>query len=154
MTEKSVIRDRLWHSMEMHHSKTCLIIYTIFIPLLCAYAALRNDSEYAWPIAFVIVGIVMVPVYIFHAWRIFQIFRAPEEYSFCRCKLSQFHYNYFVRANYFTVVLDIPEIGKQVVNTRAIFQTRGLVGPLTEDYVNREVTIGYNRHTQTVVVIG
>ena len=154
MTEKSVIRDRLWHSVEMNHYKTVLIIYTLFVPVLCLYAALRNDSEYAWVISFVIVGIVMVPVYLFHAWLIFRIFRAPEEYIFCRCKLSQFHYHYFLKANSFTVVLDVPGAGRQVTETRAIFQTHGLVGPLTEDYVNSEVTIGYNKATDTLVVIG
>lgn len=154
MTEKSVIRDRLWHSVEMNHYKTNLIIYTIFIPLFLVYAALRNNSENAWVIGFVIVAIVMVPVYIFHGWRIFQIFRAPEEYIFCPCKLSQFHYDYLHKASSFTVVLDVPEMGRQVAETRAIFQSHGLVGPLAEDYVNRTVTIGYNRATQTVVVIG
>ncbi len=154
MTEKAVIRDRLWHSVEMNHYKTVLIIYTLFIPLFCVYGALRNRSDHAWLISFVIVGIIMVPVYLFHAWRIFQIFRSPEEYIFCRCKLSQFHYHYFLKANSFTVVLDVPGAGKQVTETRAIFQTHGLVGPLTEDYVNREVTVAYNQDTGMVVVIG
>ena len=154
MEEKSVIRHRLWHSLEMNHYRTNLIIFTVFIPLFCVYARLRNDSEYAWLIAFLIVGITLVPVYLLHAWWIIQIFRAPEAYSFCQCKLSQFHYDYVHRSNRFTVVIDVPELGKRVVETRAIFQTRGLVGPLTEDYVNRNVTIGYNRATETVVVIG
>lgn len=154
MTEKSVIRDRLWHSVEVSHYKTVLIIYTLFIPVLFIYMTLRSHSENAWIVSLVILGIIMVPVYLFHAWRFFQIFRCPEEYIFCPCQLSQFHYHYFLKANSFTVVLDIPGAGRQVTETRAIFQNHGLVGPLAEDYVNKTVTIGYNRSTQTVVVIG
>lgn len=41
-----------------------------------------------------------------------------------------------------------------MVDTNAIFRSYSLLGPSLEDYVNKEVTIAYNRFTERVVVIG
>ena len=50
--------------------------------------------------------------------------------------------------------LNSPEKGSVTTKTSSIFLARGWLGPLMEDYVNRDVTLAYNEETGQVVVIG
>ena len=87
-------------------------------------------------------------------YRMWKLFRVPEEYFFTQAKLSTFHQKMWTRGMmYFTVVINHPEEGTVAVNTNPVFASYGWEQPLLEDYLNRTVTVGYNRETGTVVVI-
>ena len=88
-------------------------------------------------------------------YRMWKLFRVPEEYFFTQTKLSTFHQRMWTRGMMcFTVVIDHPEEGTVAVSTNPIFASYGWEQPLLEDYMNRTVTVGYNRETGMVVVIG
>lgn len=148
MTEKEVIRDRLWHSLEMHVVRRDLILYLIAIGVFLLITG-ENHS----------VGIFLAclgfgPFVVFYLWRAFQIFRGIEGYTFYTAKLTQFQQRFPLKTMYFTVVLEESDGSKQVVDTHAIFSSTGVVEPLVESYVNSTVTIGLNKETGMVVVIG
>ena len=87
-------------------------------------------------------------------YRMWKLFRVPEEYFFTQAKLSTFHQKMWTRGMMcFTVVIDHPEEGTVAVSTNPIFASYGWEQPLLEDYLNKTVTVGYNRETGTVVVI-
>ena len=94
------------------------------------------------------------PVMVLCGWRLWKLYRMPEEYFFTQAKLSTFHQKMWSRGMmYFTVVIDHPEEGTIAVNTNPIFASHGWEQPLLENYMNRTVTVGYNRETGMVVVI-
>lgn len=148
MTEKEVIRDRLWHSLEMHVVRRDLIMYLIAMGVFLLITG-ENPS----------VGIILAclgfgPFVVFHLWRTFQIFRRIEDYTFYKAKLTRFQQRFPLKTMYFTVVLEESDGSKQVVDTHAIFASHGVMEPLVESYVNSTVAIGLNRKTGMVVVIG
>lgn len=147
MDKKTIVR-RLWDSLEMHHYKINLLVITLAFLILYLPFLGRHIG------GCILSLLIVLPFFGFYIWRIFQIFRCPEEYIFTRCKLERFHVSPFWRAACFSVRLEIP--GQGIVNdeTAVIFATHGVVAPVLEDYVNREVLIGYNRATGRIVVIG
>lgn len=148
MDQRSVTLDRLWHSLEMHCIRRDLILYLIAIGL---FVLMTRENP---GIGIVLALIGFGPFAIFLLWRGLQIFRRAEEYVFYRAKLSQPHQKWPLKAMYFTVVLEEPDGTRQVVDTHAIFACHGIMEPLMESYVNSTVTIGLNRETGMVVVIG
>ena len=148
MDDRSVNRDRLWHSLEMQVLRRDLILYLIATGL---FLLMTGENR----IAGLLLGCFCFgPFVIFHLWRTFQIFRRVEDYTFYRTKLSQFQQRFPLKTMYFTVVLEESDGSKQVVDTHAIFSGTGLVEPLVGSYVNSTVTIGLNKETGMVVVIG
>ena len=148
MDDRSVNRDRLWHSLEMHVVRRDLILYLIAAGL---FLLMTGENRL---IGLCLACIGFGPFVIFHLWRTFQIFRRVEDYTFYRTKLSQFQQRFPLKTMYFTVVLEESDGSKQVVDTHAIFSSTGVVEPLVGSYVNSTVTIGLNKETGMVVVIG
>lgn len=148
MNTRSVNRDRLWHSLEMHVLRRDLIMYLIAIALF-----LLITREH-WGVGLFLAFLGFGPFVVFHLWRSFRIFRRLEGYTFYRAKLTQFQQRFPLKTMYFTVVLEEPDGSKQVVETHAIFSSYGVVEPLVGSYANSTVTIGYNKETGQVVVIG
>lgn len=146
--DKKTVRRRLWDSLEMHYYRVILLVVAVafcimFFPYLGRYTQ-----------GAVITLLVFLPFLGFYIWRVFQVFRCPEQYVFTRCKLEKFHFSIFWRSAFFDLRLEIPEVGVVHDETAAIFVAHGLGAPLIEDYVNREVTVAYNRSTGRIVVIG
>lgn len=152
MDQKKENRERLWESLEMAVVRRDLIIYgvawIIFDVIFCL-----NPEGYVRNVMMVVIAALMLPFVGFYLWRTYQIFRSPEEYIFCRCKLSTPHQRYFAKGMmYFTVVIEDPEGGRFPVETHAIFSSHGFIEPLLESYINSTVTVAYNRETEMVVV--
>lgn len=146
--DKNTVRRKIWDSLEMHHYKVTLLVVTVafcilFFPFLGRYTQ-----------GCVMTLLIFLPFYGFYFHRIFQILRCPEEYVFTRCKLENFHISSWWRAACFDLRLEIPEQGIVRDESAFIFATHGIVAPKLEDYVNREVSVGYNRATGRIVVIG
>ena len=100
-------------------------------------------------------ALFLVPAAGFWGWKMWKLFREPEEYFFTQVKLASPHQKLWTRGMmYFTVVIDHPEEGTIAVNTNPVFASYGWEQPLLEDYLNKTVTVGYNRETGMVVVIG
>ena len=146
--DKKTIKRRLWDSLEMHHYRVILLVITVAFAIMF-FPFLGRTSEGVF-----ITLLTFLPFYCFYIHRIFQIFRYPEQYVFTRCKLERFHFSAFWRTAFFSVRLEIPEIGVINDETAAIFVTHGIAAPVLEDYVNREVLVGYNRFAGRIVVIG
>lgn len=145
------IKEKLKCSLEIAHIRSAVTINTIIV---IAYIALLILSWGGWVLALITGALVIVPFWCWYGWRSWKIFREPGSYVFCKTTLSQPHSSTWNHAMHFTVVLETEERGKFVANTAAIFQTHGWLGPIMEDYVNRDVTIAYNEETEQVVVIG
>ncbi len=149
--DTSEINQRLKCSLEIAHIRSAVAICTL---ITAAYIALFILAWGGWVLALVVGMVVIVPFWCWYGWRSWRIFQEPGSYVFCKATLSQPHSGRLRNEFYFTIVLETEESGRFVANTASIFQAHGWLGPLLEDYVNREVTIAYNEETQQVVVIG
>lgn len=157
MTNRKEAQQKLRDSLEISVIRRNAILYTLAIGVAVLMVSCQNsgsDDSTLGMVMAVGAALFLLPVWGFYLWRTICIFRKAENYIFCRCKLSQPHQNYFLQTMYFTVIIEHPDGSKGVRETHAIFPCHGLVGPLVEDYVNSTVTIGYNKETEMVVVIG
>lgn len=149
--DTSEIKEKLKCSLEIAHIRSEAVVCTL---ITAAYIALFTLAWGGWVLALVVGMLVIGPFWCWFAWRSWKIFRSPGDYVFCRAMLSQPHSGRLRGTFCFTVVLETEEKGRFAANTAAIFQSGGWMGPLLEDYVNKEVTIAYNVSTEQVVVIG
>jgi hypothetical protein len=150
------IRKKLWSSVELAHYRNHLIIYTIAVTVGAVLAVLRNDARdpALWGIAAILLAIVFLPFLGYYLFHIVRIFRKSDQYVFCKVNLVNPSAGWFRGTMYFTILAEHETMRKIVVNTRPIFHTHGLIGPLFCDYVNQQITIAYNSETEVVVVIG
>jgi hypothetical protein len=150
-------RRKLRQSMELSYYLKNLVVFSL-IYLVAGGMAVLSSGTAQQPTMWLTMGIMLAVFYApllgFFLWRIIQIFRKPEEYIFCRTTLSQPHAGIFRNTMNFSVLLELPDGTRRTRTTHSIFMTHGLTVPLLEDYINREVTLGYNEETETVVVIG
>lgn len=154
MTEKAKNRSRLWQSLEMSVIKRDLSLYTITVVVASLISACQHTSLPA-AVSWALFAVLLLPFWGFYLWRIFRIFHKAEKYDFCRSTLDRPHQFFFRRERmYFTVIIEEPDGSKYPTDTHAIFVSHGFIGPLVENYVNSTVTIGYNKETGMVVVIG
>ena len=152
--DKMKIRQQLRSSLELKQLWTCCII-TVTVCALFLFSAVSQDTERAWGIGFVILGVMMGPYLLFCTIRTVKIFRRAEAYTICRATLTTPHGGPLRDTIYYTALVTDPDTGEKFfVNTHAIFFARGIVQPLMEDYTNATVTIAWNRETGMVVVIG
>lgn len=158
MNTPAEIRRKLWNSLELYCVRRNLILVFVVVPLVllpmgCVKIDIQNPDF--WLVTAIVAVLTILPFLIHGLWVTHRVFRHPESYIFCKASLTKPHGSIWGRgAMYFSVVLEHPEGGKFVVDTRPIFQTYGWVGPLLEDYLNQTVTIAYNEETEAVVVIG
>ncbi|MBQ8834773.1 MAG: hypothetical protein IJ001_07610 [Oscillospiraceae bacterium] len=153
----SEIRRKLWNSLDLYCVRRELVLVCVVVPLVllpsgCAAGGFREPSF--WAMAATVAALTILPFAIYGLWVTIRIYRCSESYIFCKAKLTQPHGSWLRGAMYFTVVLEHPEGGNIIVNTRPIFQSYGWVGLLLEDYLNKTATIAYNEETEAVVVIG
>ena len=100
-------------------------------------------------------AISSLPILIFCAWRTITIFRHVESYHFCKATLCNPKGGRIRDTIRFLVVLRDADGFPFTAYTHSIFHThRSSFGLALEDYVNQEVTVGYNKETGQVVVIG
>ena len=142
-------------SLDMTVYKRMLIAIGIAtgLGLLYGLGMARNEGPEVFWLFLVFAAMFVTPTAGIWGYRMWKLFRVPEEYFFTQAKLSTFHQKMWYRAMYFTVVIDHPEEGTLAVNTNPIFHPTGWEQPLLEDYLNRTVTVGYNRETGMAVVI-
>ena len=154
----SEIRRYLWDSLELHCIRRNIGLVLVVVPLVLlptGCVKIGFQDPHFWLLTAMIAVLIILPFLIHGIWVTLRAFRCPEHYIFCKASLTKPHGSTWGRgAMYFTVVLEDPEEGKFFVDTRPIFQSHGLEGPLMEEYLNKTVTIAYNRETEVVVVIG
>ena len=157
MKDKSEIREMLRDSLEMQVAVRYLITGVI-LAVFCILLGMR-ELRYMEP-GHRILGTVIVsalcalPVLLFSLVRTIRIFRKPQSYHFCKANLCNPKGGNLRHTIRFTVLLEDSQGRKFAAKTHSIFYTRGLIGPLLEDYVNKTVTIAYNEETGMVTVIG
>lgn len=145
----SEIKEKLKCSLEIAHIRSALAVWSF---LVAAYVTALTLFWGGLTITIILCGAFLLPIWITYGWRYFRVFRKLERYTFHKTTLSQPHANKF-HAFYFEVALET-EKGSVTTKTSSIFLARGWLGPIMEDYVNREVNLAYNPETGQVVVIG
>lgn len=149
------IRRTLWESLDLYCVRHDVTLVLIVVPVVMGLYGLLSGSHEGWTAVLVLSAILLLPFLIWFLWELCRVYRKPDAYILCKAKLTQPHsITWGHGIMYFTVVLEHPELGQCIVNTRPIFQTRGWLNPRLEDYLNKTVTIAYNEETETVVVIG
>lgn len=157
MKDVKEIRERLRDSLEMQAAIRYLIT-AVILAVFCILLGMR-ELRYMEP-GFRILGTAIVtaisalPLLLFSLIRLIRIFWKPQGYHFCKTTLSNPKGGNLRHTIRFAVLLEDSEGKKFMADTHSIFYTRGLIGPLLEDYVNKTVTVAYNEDTGMVVVIG
>ena len=144
------IKEKLKCSLEIAHIRAALVLWSF---LVAAYVTILTLFWGGITFTMVFCGAFLLPLWVTYGWRYFRVFRKMEHYTFHKATLTQPHANKF-HAFYFEVELNPAEVGPITAKTSSIFLARGWLGPLMEDYVNREVTLAYNEKTGRVVVLG
>lgn len=156
--DKKEIREKLKNSLDMVNVSFWLIVAGLVALIEGILVLIMPHSPHdpsKWLIFGVMAAVSTVPILSFCAWRTVAIFRCPESYHFCRAKLSNPRGGRIRDTIRFLVLLEDADGGKFTAYTHSIFHThRGSAGLALEDYVNQEVTVGYNEETGSVVVIG
>ncbi len=156
--DKSEIRDQLKNSLDMVSVRMYLFIVGIVVLIEGIIVLLMPQFPYEpskWILFAVMVAVSSVPFLIFCLWRTISIFRCPESYHFCKAKLSNPKGGRVRGTIRFLMVLEDADGYKFTAYTHSIFCThKSSAGLALEDYVNQEVTVGYNEETGEVVVIG
>lgn len=145
---------RLWHSIEMGEVRKYLIVYLVLWPIAYALAAGRFQDPAAKGFMIIMSAVVVLPFFLFYLIRMIRILLHAEEYIFCETELTKPHTSFNHRMFYFSVVIRNEEGKVFMTDTHAIFSARSLFCLQMEDYVNRAVTVAYNKVTGMVVVIG
>lgn len=152
--DKKQIKQQLQESLELKVLwGNFLLISVVVIVVACLQTGKGLGRESFWLAALIVFAVSAGPYLIFCIIRTLMIFRRAEDYFFCRVKLSNPHGGLLRNSICFRVLVEDPVDGrKYFVDTHAIFATRGPLG--LEEYVGRTVTVGHNRETGMVVVIG
>ena len=152
--DKKQIRAYLRDSLELKVLwGNFLLIAVIVIVVVCLQTGKGMGRESFWLATLIVFGVSAGPYLIFCIIRTIRIFHRAGDYFFCRVKLANPQGGFLRSSIFFRVLLQDPVDGEKfLADTHAIFATRGPLG--LEEYVGRTVTIGYNRETGIVVVIG
>ena len=149
--ETSEIKEKLKCSLEIAHIRSALVVWSF---LVAAYVTALTLFWGGLTVTATLCGAFLLPIWIAYGWRYFRVFRKPEHYIFLKAALCHPHAGRWFHAFYFTVELHTEEAGTITANTSSIFLTRGWLGPHLENYLNKEVTLAWNKETGQVVVIG
>ena len=149
-------QKELKNSLEITTLRRRAILYNILVLAVCFPTALISglSGGELWLGLATMLILLLVPVNGFWIFRLWKIFRAPENYRFYKTQLNQPKGGRIRDTIRFTVLLEDEE-GRFVADTHSIFGTHSsTLFPSLEDYVNQTVTIAYNDETGEVVVIG
>ena len=156
--DKSQIKEQLKNSLDMVNVSFWLIVAGLVALIEGILVLIMPHSPHdpsKWLIFGVMAAVSTVPILIFCLWRTVSIFRCPESYHFCKAKLCNPKGGRSRDTIRFLVVLEDADGYKFTAYTDSIFHTHtNSFGLGFEDYVNQEVTVGYNEETGSVVVIG
>lgn len=148
--DEQEIKEKLKCSLEIAHIRSALVVWSF---LVAAYVTALTLFWGGITVTATLCGLFLLPIWVGYGWRYYRVFRKMGSYTFHKACLSQPRANKF-HAFYFVVELTHREKGPITAKTSSIFLARGWLGPLMQDYVNREVTLAYNEETGQVVVIG
>lgn len=153
------IREQLKNSLDMVSLRLYLFVAAIVVliegGMVFFLAPKPPFGPSRWLVFGLMAAISVAPILIFCVVRTISIFRCPGSYHFCKATLSNPKGGRIRDTIRFLVVLEDMDGNKFTAYTHSIFHTHtGSFGFGFEDYVNQEVTIGYNEETGSVVVIG
>lgn len=160
MKDTKEIRRQLWYSLDMAYVKLWLFVAAVCAPITWLILWLSTQGYHYRSaeqnvMIWVSIAVIIGPILIFCAVRTWNIFRHPESYHFCKTKLCNPKGGRIRDTIRFTVLIEDADGNKFAADTHSIFHThRSMFGPALEDYVNQNVTAGYNEETGQVVIIG
>lgn len=150
------IKHLLRTSVDMDWVRTMINMIVLAL-LICGLFGLLVGGWESAGMMLLISCVVVLPMFLYLAHRVWKIFRWPEYYRKCQCTLSSLNtpeFFNFSRAAAFFVVLEDEDGHQEVLSTNHIFFPGGFERPQLKDYANRTVTVAYNPATGSVVVIG
>ena len=152
--DRKGIKEYLRDSLELKVLWTNFLLVVVMVAVIaCLRAGANMGRESFWLATSIVFAVCALPYLVFCTIRTLRIFRKAEDYFFCRVKLSNPMGGFLRNTICYRVLLEDPADGKKFfADTHALFATRGPLG--LEEYTGRTVTIGYNRQTGMVVVIG
>ena len=154
--ERSAAIQALRGSLEMGYVRRNILFCLAMLPV-SGLVFLIKVNPVTGSLFWQLMGIMLLaisPFLLFYLIRILRIYRKPERYVFSKVELRRPYHSFNSHVMYFSILVENSEGRKIPADTHAIFATRGLIGPLMEEYVNRTVTVAYNEDTKMVVVIG
>ena len=160
MPNKKEIRQKLWQSLDMAYVKLWLVVAALCTLIMWVFfrlTILRDEYHTLEQIVsyWLVVAMVMGPIFGFCVIRTINIFHHAESYHFCKTVLCNPKGGSLRDTIKFTVLIEDADGNKFAANTHSIFTThRGSPNLALEYYVNQTVTVGYNEETGQVVVIG
>ncbi len=160
MPDKKEIRRRLWYSLDMRAVKEsfCLGLIIVFIVAVLISPRIWQPTDLSLKTEGDLIFVLLIsggPIFAFNIWRTIRIFRCASSYHFCKTTLCKPKGGILRDTIYFSVLLEDADGHKFFADTHSVFYTHsGLTGRGLENYVNQTVTIGYNKETGQVVVIG
>ena len=156
--DKGEIRQKLKNSLDMVNMMFWLSMAGIVVLIEGIMMLFRASSPFGpskWLVFLIMVAVSALPILIFCAWRAISIFRHLESYHFCKATLCNPKGGRIRDTIRFLVMLEDADGNKFTAYTHSIFFThKSSFGLTLEEYINQEVTIGYNEETGMVVVIG
>lgn len=156
--DKKEIRQQLKGSLDMVNVALWLCTAAILVlieGIMVLFMPRPHFGPGKWQVFLIMAAISALPFLIFCGLRTVAIFRCPESYHFCKTTLCNPKGGRIRDTIRFLVLLEDADGGKFTAYTHSIFFThRSFFAPALEDYVNQEVTVGYNEETGQVVVIG
>lgn len=148
-------RRKLWHSAEMAYVRSqlveCSVLYALL--LLAAFFGSRGKA----PLLALAVGMALcvLPELAACLWEAFCILHRPGDYIFCTTQLHDPSSVLLDRGSFtLTGVIDDADGSHIAVRTHPIFLSHGFGALRMEEYTDKTVTVGWNRKTDSVVVIG
>ena len=142
-------RTLLKKSADVQYYKGHLIMMGAMVvgfTLLAALCAVATDERVFWIVALP-GAFIGLPLVVWYVLNLVHIFRAAEHYRFYDPALTH-PQSTWGRRLLFTVTVE----GK-TLETRAMFNTYGLLSPQFNDYVDQTVLVGYNAETEELVVV-
>jgi len=139
------IRKQLWNSVDGDFHRRSLAacgILTVFTAMLCTLLWRFSAREFACVLLAVSGLCWLVPIY-----RLLRIFRKSAHYTFFRTTLCM------PKGNRKAIAFPVMVPGGEQYWTECIFYIRNLK-PLLSDYLDKTVTVAWNRETGMVIVIG
>lgn len=149
--------ERIRNSVEFKHLKkeallVCGLLGGLFALMLILISSLAEGTVYLKPkaaIQMMLMGLFVLGSVSYYLYRIWELFWYIDRYTFSTALLDKPHQGY--RGSIYFTVEVLNRQGKTVTkDTRNLFSQGE---PNFEEYLNRQVLVGYNDEADIVVVI-
>lgn len=149
MNSNTDVKKMLRHSVDVKFYIGNMIVMgsvVVGFTLLAALCAIASREPVFWLVTLPSLFIGL-PMLAWDAFNLYSIFKNIDGYRFFEAPLTHAQ-STWGRRMYFIVTVE-----GRTMETRAVFNAYGLLGPQFNEYSNANALIGYNKTTDEVVII-